>query len=158
MKVARYLVLIISFAVHAQQAIQKSSLDSGGTPVTNGSKQLLYTVGEVVTMEASQYDQHLSEGFINAGIFSSIGIKDYGMLQGVQVYPNPVQTNLYIQLLTDTTYECDVFDLNGKKLKNFTFEGNHTMLNLTDLVAGMYIIALVDREHQLSKIIKIHKI
>lgn len=65
-----------------------------------------------------------------------------GRLNGIEVYPNPVQSTLYVNLpasVDDVTY--DLFDLAGRPLQQGRLAGGHTQpIAMQDLSLGMYLI------------------
>lgn len=68
-------------------------------------------------------------------------------IQGIAVYPNPVNDNIYIHL--DQKYNWDklilsIFTLNGKKVFQKQINGNGNLLkaNLQNLRSGLYIIRI----------------
>lgn len=67
------------------QTIEKFSIDSGGTSITSGNLQVLYTLGEVHVQETSVGNIQLSEGFINASFKIKINPKLF--LQGPSLTP-----------------------------------------------------------------------
>jgi hypothetical protein len=148
-------VLTISLGF-GQTAIKKSSVSSGGGVATQGTLSMVYTVGELAIQENTVGTVHLSEGFIGPDIIAAMGVEDYTQLDGVNVYPNPVKTNVNIELPDYNNYEIRVFDLTGKELMLVNIEDdNRTRLNLSQLKSGMYLLSIIDREHKLSRIIKL---
>ena len=129
-KIITLLVLLtISFSF-GQTTIKKSSISSGGGIVTQGNTTVLYTIGEVTVQENTVGTVHLSEGFIGPDMAALLDIEDYTQLQGINAYPNPVQTDLNISLPEYNNYELYLYDLNGKQLISTNIEDdNQTILN-----------------------------
>ena len=150
--------LLLTASGYSQTAVKKSSIDSGGATATSGNIGVIYTIGEVAVQENTQGTTHLSEGFIGPDVAQLVGIQDYGTLQGVQVFPNPVKDKVQINLPEDNTYEIRLFDLNGKELWTKQIEDiNQTQYNLSRLQTGMYLLIVIDRKHKLSRIVKLQK-
>lgn len=143
---------------YGQVDIKKSGLSSGGGSATVGNMQVIYTVGEVAVQENTQGNDHLSEGFIGTDILTAVDIEDYTELNGIAIYPNPVDTYLQIELPVEQDYEIYLFDLNGKQILQTGIDGNrYKQLNLSDLKTAVYMLIVVDRKNQKRKIIKIQK-
>lgn len=143
---------------YSQTELRKSSLSTGGGSASVGTTQVIYTIGEVAVQENTQGTTHLSEGFIGPDVAQLVGIQDYGILQGVQVFPNPVKDKVQINLPENNTYEIRLFDLNGKELWTKQIEDvNQAQYNLSRLQTGMYLLIVIDRQHKLSRIIKLQK-
>ncbi len=150
-------ILIVGFA-YGQTTVKKSSISTSGGSYTNTNMTLVFTVGEVVIQEKTTGNIHISEGFIGPDINGVTGIEDYDELYGLQVHPNPVQTDLQIQLPANGTYEVHLFDLTGKELINRQSNDMTMTLNLTRLPASVYLLVIIDRLHQQAKTLKIQKL
>ncbi len=160
MKKLLLLIAISSITLgFSQTELRKSSLSTGGGSASVGTTQVIFTVGEVAVQENTQGTTHLSEGFIGPDVAQLVGIQDYGTLQGVQVFPNPVKDNVQINLPEDNTYEIRLFDLNGKELWTKQIEdANQARYNLSRLQTGVYLLIVIDRKNKKSKIIKVQKL
>jgi len=157
----KILNLIIVFAVGFTygQTITKSSLSAGGGSVSTSSTKVIYTVGENFVQEISSSESHISEGFISPGIMKITGIKDYGVLTGIRIFPNPVDTYLNINFEKEQAYEIYLFDLNGKKILSVTTEiTGDQQINLSRQKTGVYVLVIIDREAKNKKILKIEKL
>ncbi len=147
------------FAGFGQISIKKSSISTDGNIVTRGNITVLYTIGEVVVQEKTIGNIHLSEGFIGPDLSELLGVENYGQLQAVQIYPNPVQTNLYINVPETQKYELYLYDLNGKQLlHNNIEEANQSAWNLSKQKTGIYLLIIIDRIHQKTGQYKIQKL
>ena len=60
-------------------------------------------------------------------------------LQNVELYPNPVTSELTIEGLTNGTYTVEVFNLLGAKQKEVILEGTATV-NFSELPVGTYLV------------------
>ena len=148
-------VLSTSFG---QVALRKSSLSAGGGSATSGSLYMVYALGEIGVQEADAGNIHLSEGFIGPDITALVGIEDYGVLENLRIYPNPVKTQLNMELPETTDYEVHIFDLTGKEIFTRNIEDDSTaQYNLTNFKTGVYLLVVVDRQNKLSKTIKLQK-
>ena len=150
--------LTISFSF-GQTAIKKSSISSGGGVVTQGTTTMVYTIGEIAVQENTVGTTHLSEGFIGPDMTALLGIEDYTELAGIKAFPNPVQDNLTVALADYNNYEIHLFDLNGKEIISVNVEDdNQSVLNLSQLKTGMYILTVIDRDNKQAKTLKIQKL
>jgi len=150
-------VLTISFGF-GQTAIKKSSLSTGGGSHTVGNTTLTYAVGEVAVQENSAGGILLSEGFIGPDIINATGINDYGQLQNVSVFPNPVINDLHLVLPQAKDYEIFIFDLTGKEVmhRNDSFDTDN-LINLSEFKTGVYMLIVIDRENKQQATFKITK-
>jgi len=159
MKKILSLIIVFTVAFTYGQTITKSSLSTGGGSVSTSDTKVIYTVGENFVQEISSSDTYLSEGFISPGIMKITGIKDYGVLTGITVFPNPVDSYLNINFDKKQDYEIYLFDINGKKILSVTTEiTNRKQLNLSKQKTGVYVLVIIDREAKSKKILKIEKL
>jgi hypothetical protein len=154
-----FIALFIIGASFGQVALRKSSLSSGGGSATTGNLYMVYALGEIGVQEADAGNIHLSEGFVGPDITAIVGIEDYGILEGITVFPNPVKEHLNITLPQDNSYEIHLFDLTGKEVLTKNIENNNSaQYNLSRLKTGLYLLVIIDRENQLSATVKLQKL
>jgi hypothetical protein len=72
----------------------------------------------------------------------------FGNLQlekaGFNVYPNPFTDNITIATAFTNSYSIDIFDISSRKVCSWQGSGTETVINLTDLKPGMYIMVCND--------------
>ena len=158
-KIISILVLLLTISLgFSQTAIKKSSISAEGGSATVGNTTIIYSVGEVAVQEATQGNTHLSEGFIGPDILNITGVADYGELQDINVYPNPVVTDLHITFDTESNYYIYLFDINGKQLVQQS--GNYQdeiLVDMSSYQTGVYLLVIADRKNKQRKIVKITK-
>ncbi|MEL6810359.1 MAG: T9SS type A sorting domain-containing protein [Bacteroidota bacterium] len=71
------------------------------------------------------------------------------------VYPNPVNTKLYVQFLSGKELEYSVFDISGKKLIQGTYSSNGIDVGL--LETGVYFLQLKSTDGKTQQVEKIMK-
>ena len=108
MKILKSILVLISIICFAfsgySQTIEKFSIDSGGNSITNGTIQLLFTIGEVNVQELSLSNVTISEGFINPLIGEpTLSLVAQGLSDVITIYPNPVTDILYTVSYTHLT-------------------------------------------------------
>jgi hypothetical protein len=151
------LTLLVSLSF-GQTAIKKENISTDGGSQTNGTTTVVYTVGEIAIQENSNGTIHLSEGFIGPDIAEAMDIKDYTLLQNINIYPNPTQDFVNINFENESEYQINVTDLSGKII--YTFEENNQLeqrINLQNLKVGVYLLVIKDVKFKKYKIFKIVK-
>ena len=151
------LTLLVSLSF-GQTAIKKENISTDGGSQTNGTTTVVYTVGEIAIQENSNGTIHLSEGFIGPDIAEAMDIKDYTLLQNINIYPNPTQDFVNINFENESEYQINVTDLSGKII--YTFEENNQLeqrINLQNLKVGVYLLVIKDIKFKKYKIFKIVK-
>lgn len=66
--------------------------------------------------------------------------KKTGNLNGLKLYPNPVLEKLTINLIDNNINSVNVYDLAGRKLKQFNNIKNKDVLEVTNLPNGVYVL------------------
>jgi hypothetical protein len=151
------LTLLVSLSF-GQTAIKKENISTDGGSQTNGTTTVVYTVGEIAIQENSNGTIHLSEGFIGPDIAEAMDIKDYTLLQNINIYPNPTQDFVNINFENESEYQINVTDLSGKII--YSFEKNNQLeqtINLQNLKVGVYLLVIKDVKFKKYKIFKIVK-
>ena len=70
----------------------------------------------------------------------------------IRVFPNPIQNReLTIQMKGMGSYTVNIFDVHGRKIDHFTFEGNEYQYIGRDIADGIYILEIQDKEEVLFK-------
>jgi hypothetical protein len=69
---------------------------------------------------------------------SSVGINEV-TLRNVNIYPNPVQNELFIELENGQITHIDILDLSGKVIKSI-MNNNAKSIDVSDLTQGIYIL------------------
>jgi hypothetical protein len=151
-------VLLVMSSSYGQMTIKKSTISTGGETTTVGSKRIIYTVVETAVQEQTQCAKHLSEGFISPFIISSVGIKDYIKLEGVNIFPNPTTNFVNILFKEEGNYEYHLFDMRGKELLTKKSTGIEKRLNLSNIASGIYMLAIINRSKKQAIILKINKL
>jgi len=150
--------LFVTALLSAQIEMTKSSISTGGGSSENGSLEMLFAIGEIAVKELDNSNIHLSEGFISPGLLKALKIENYQQLQGVSLYPNPVETDLYIHFDKPATYEISLFDITGKKLWDKNIENtDYTNFQMNNLSRAVYFLIIIDRQNLLYKQVKISK-
>lgn len=149
-------IVVIGFS---QTTINKSSIDSGGASVTNGTTSVIYTLGEVVVNEATSGSIHVSEGFIGTSTLGeTLGIENYAQLEGIKVFPNPTTSFVNIKFNAIGNYTISLFDTNSKQiLKSNVKQTNEQKLNLRNIPNGLYLLVIKNSNQQTFKTYKIIK-
>lgn len=114
------------------------------TNETLGTFKLKYIMGDDEgALPRFPYSTKAISNFIPITIENSTGIKDLWQKESWLVYPNPSYGSIYIeQSELSGDVKLNVYNLNGKVLKQEVLRQNNTQVNLQSLPKGNYIIAL----------------
>jgi len=156
------LFLLIWAAGHvlwAQPELKKTSLSPlGAAGMQNASLQMIAAGGEIFNAETEVSSLHLSEGFVGPDIAHMLGVADYTTLTGVNVFPNPVRTDLHVELPAGDVREIYLHDLTGREVYRYLADEDRVVIPVKDLRVGIYLLTVVDRQRRQTVSYKIQKI
>jgi len=149
-----FLLGITGMKILAQETIPASGGDASGN---EGS--VSYSVGQVVyctnTGRIGSITQGVQQGY---KIYTTTGINETDIKLSASVYPNP--TTNYLQLSIETIHESflryQLFDMQGKLLKNQKVIGNETQIDMGNFVPSTYLLKIMNHNQSIKefKIIK----
>lgn len=93
-------------------------------------------LGPFLQLKDSSLDNSLASSWIEDYM---TGIDDWTSLAGISVFPNPVNTMLFIHT-TNELKKVELFEMNGNLLKTIT--GNCSQINFTDYAQGIYLLKI----------------
>lgn len=72
-------------------------------------------------------------------------------IPGLELFPNPVEDILNINIKDFAIKEVAVFDINGKEILRKTNDTNHIQINTTDLQKGTYLIQIQTKDEMTTR-------
>ena len=78
---------------------------------------------------------------------SPTAIKEVKSLEN-NIYPNPIQNSLQVNMQEFKAWNLQIFDLSGKKLLQNNFNGSYIHQDVSSLPGGLHIIQVFDIENQ----------
>ena len=138
---------------HAQQAIAATGLDATGS---GGSSS--YSVGQI-DYSAKGANNEITEGLQQPYEIVTLAVSDNGNVEkNISLYPNPVKDILFVDFnqekFSNSTYQ--LYDAQGKLIKNGNFSQKKNELNFSMLPASVYIIRIFS-DNKMVKTFKIIK-
>lgn len=86
---------------------------------------------------------------------STLSVEEVKPLNNLTVYPNPFKDFLNIQTKEDNLISIQLFDINGRIIKQENISGNSYQLNLENLPQAIYILEISsDKGKQSVKVVK----
>lgn len=150
------ILLFAGFATQAQE-ISKFVTSIGGETIANASNSINFTIGEpLIGLVAN--NESVDQGFW-AGSLQVEPITVEEDLNGILIYPNPVEEELNIYAGTNKIYGITLFAVNGKralkkKVDSFLIEHK---INTSHLAKGMYVLRLFIQDSNQEKLFKVIK-
>lgn len=149
--------LILSGIVLNAQEIRKTTVASAGKALTTSAYRIDFTIGEpivgLVTNESS-----IDQGFWASGLVVA-PISTEKELEGIKIYPNPVETELNILVNNNPVYAITIFGVDGKRTLKKKVDATQVVhkINLSHLSKGIYVLRLYVEDTDEAKLFKIIK-
>lgn len=158
------LIFLIFFYMDSlSQNIFQKEISSASNHFSDSKINYSYTLGGVFVQTLAN-GQNLTQGFHQPELINfekDTDVKNYKL----QVYPNPVKEILFVRFEKENlqTIGIEIVDINGKTIRKQIIESSIAesiktiKLNLSDFVAGFYIISLSDSQNKRFLSFKIQK-
>ena len=132
--------LFLTGFAYGQVQVKKSSISCGGGTGSTATYHVVYSIGEVAMSEKTMGATHVSEGFIGPDLMQALGVEHLSVIEGLQVYPNPVDTYLKVEYNGNDSFQVAVFSLSGKEVISNKKGEKSLQLNLQSLSAAEYLV------------------
>ena len=144
--------------IHAQHAVLASGGDASGEGGT-----VAYSIGQVVYKNVKSGAGEVSQGVQQAYLSIMVSNDEPALVFQAGLYPNPVQSDLQLQLSSEksfdlTNFTYTLYDLSGMELTNGKIENEVTNISVADKSEGVYFLELRHETNpiQTFKVIKTH--
>jgi hypothetical protein len=138
-------VTVSFFACHAKaQSFSSSVINSGGGTAEHSSFSLIFSIGESVlaSVDAPQPWHAAFVTTVGAAPITSVVPEEETY---IHCYPVPVSKNLTIEKENEQVVFAAIHSLQGVKVLEVTLSNRITGIDVSDLVAGVYIIVFRTR-------------
>src|SRR5690554_535220 len=81
---------------------------------------------------------------------TTVRLKDYNSIAGVNIFPNPTKgiVNVQLENIQDDQFYIELIDATGRVLSKQSINANSTSLDLTNYVRGLYIVKISNTNNQ----------
>lgn len=149
--------LILSAVVLNAQEIRKTALATAGKALTNSEYSIDFTIGEPIVGLVTN-ENSIDQGFwASTLVVAPISIEKE--LEGIMIYPNPVETELNILVNNNPVYAITLFGVDGKRTLKKKVDPSLVAhkINLSHLSKGVYVLRLFVEGTDEAKMFKIIK-
>ena len=157
------LMAVVGFTSFAwSQNVDQHVLGSAGGVDQNDKYILEWTAGEAAVQTVTHTTGINTEGFHQSTIkVLSVQSLNTNSNLNISVYPNPVSSTLNVQIKSDENSELllSLTDINGKKIAVTKANSVNDLkeLDMTNLVAGIYLLHVSNSSDTIMKTFKISK-
>lgn len=152
------LLLVCGFATLTAQVLHAGIMAAGGNASGTGGS-VSYSVGQLFYTTAFGTNGSVSEGVqqpFEISVLSGMDITEIDLYYSV--YPNPTNGKLTLNVKNyePNTFIYQLYDVNGKMLRNDRLIENETIIEMSDLSSATYFLKVImkNKEVKLFKIIK----
>lgn len=102
---------------------------------------------------ANEYYQALCKDFTTLGgaACTAVGLQNYSEEKQMAIYPNPAMSELNIYLLTGGQTSVRITDLQGRVVRNYSFNGDTFAADVTGLDNGFYLVVIDQGDRVISQ-------
>jgi len=139
-------ILFFLFASLVLQA-QEASVTAGGEAIGSGGTSS-YSIGQIAYTTNIGSNGSLSEGVQQAyEISTTLGIEITEINLTLKAYPNPTINNLTLQIgnYINQNLSFQLFNLNGKKLKQGKVTNDLTVIGMNTMPTGAYLLSVLNK-------------
>jgi hypothetical protein len=130
-------LLLLSNCISAQEVISSS-----GSSFENSTNQLSWTLGEPIIETFSDAKSVITQGFQQSKLTVTAIDQISDNLYGLKVYPNPVSSELTIEVSEVEKFNLSLFDLNGKLLIQKKIEKSVEIIDMLNFIPGSYFLTV----------------
>lgn len=163
MKFSTVIALMALFGTAAAfgQDVAPQVVASAGGDAKVGDVTIMWTVGEIAVTTLQNGNYYVTQGFHQPPRETTDAPYDMVADASVQVWPNPVATELFASVGDDMEAigSVELLDMVGRSVMKT--EGTPGMrqarLNVADLPSGSYVVRLVAGEHRSTRVVTIQR-
>ena len=145
-------IFILTTAVLAffiSNAQEQEVISSAGEHYSNGSVQISWTLGEIVTETATDGNNIVTQGFHQTNLTITKIEEEYinNVDASITIFPNPTSDLATINL-TDVDISNFIFELNdnkGKTILKKNFESESEVIDFSQYAASIYYIRIYNK-------------
>jgi len=156
---SRPILLLVTGLLWAGLAQAQESLNASGGDATGSGGTIAYSIGQVVYTTNTGASGRISQGVQQAYEIFTVGIKEIELNILLTVFPNPTANNLTLQIsdYNNEKLSYQLFDMQGKLLRNGQVTAPQTQINTASLPSETYFINVVNQVNKKVQSFKIIK-
>lgn len=88
--------------------------------------------------------------FVEAKVWG-VSVKEVKQNKDFSFYPNPAKDELVVKYFSKETFQVEIYNILGNKVKTFSLNGGQANVNIEELSNGIYFMRFKDDEKVISK-------
>jgi hypothetical protein len=155
----RPIALLVAGMLWAGLAQAQESANASGGDATGTGGTSSYSIGQVVYTTATGTNGSLAQGVQQPYEISTVGIKETALNISLTAFPNPTTDNLTLQIsdYNNEKLSYQLFDMQGKQLRNGQIVAQQTQINMSSFPKATYFVNVVTQENKKVQSFKILK-
>jgi hypothetical protein len=159
-KLLMIFILAFGFSIGYCQSLKPEVIATAGSYFANANNSVSWTIGECIPETFSNGANKLTQGF-QQGIYDiKTAVDNTDNRMKITVFPNPATDFVNLEILAQDNNDCyfQLFDSNGKCLKNEKIISVRSQIDLIGFARNTYILNVFSTDQKLLKSFKIIKI
>jgi hypothetical protein len=155
----RPIALLVAGMLWAGLAQAQESANASGGDATGSGGTVTYSVGQVVYTTNTGSNGSVAQGVQQPYEISTVGIKETALSISLTAFPNPTTDKLTLQIsdYNNEKLSYQLFDMQGKQLRNGQIVAQQTQINMHSLPTATYFVTVVTQENKSVQSFKIIK-
>lgn len=156
-------LLLIPMIGFGQVTKERDVVGSAGEVSSAGGLEISWTVGESAVSYSENANLIVSDGFQQTD-YLTIGLEELGLLDGITVYPNPMEDQLNFEVASDQVKDLSgmLIDANGKVVMEIdqfnAIDGYKGQLDVSQLPPGKWTLVFRSTSDSKQKTFNIVKV
>ncbi|MBW7845559.1 MAG: T9SS type A sorting domain-containing protein [Bacteroidia bacterium] len=153
------IVLIMTGLLWTSFAQAQNSINASGGDAIGSGGTVAYSVGQTFYTTNSGTTGTVEQGVQHAYEIYSLGIEDSKMDISLIIFPNPTTDNLTLKIgdYNNEKLSYQLYDMQGKLLKNDEIKAEQTQIEMKDFARATYFINVVNKNNEKIESFKIIK-
>lgn len=137
-------ILSVTPAILKAQSVERSIISNGGNSFSSANFSADWTIGEIVTTQASSGNNIFTQGF-HQYTSSTLNTRDLNAIRGLKCFPNPASDQVQLTLEGNNRQALiNLYDAGGKLITSGNWNtGNAYNLNLSNCAQGIYTLQII---------------
>ena len=159
-KIPLILFMVFGFSIVYSQSLKPAVIATSGSFYANSNNSVSWTIGECIPETFANTVNKLTQGF-QQGVYDINTVADFTENgASINLFPNPATDFVNLEILQKDIkeYSYQLFDSNGKCLKNEKITSTKSQIDLIGFARNTYILNVYTGNQIILKSFKIIKI
>ena len=150
---SRPLALLVAGMLWAGLAQAQESVNAFGGDATGSGGTVAYSIGQIVYTSNTGSAGNVDQGVQHAYEIFTVDINETELNISLVAFPNPTTENLTLQIsdYNNERLSYQLYDIQGKLLRNKQIMAQQTQINMNSLPSATYFVHIVNQKNKIIK-------